>query len=73
MKILPEYFKALSEGRKNFEIRRTDRIVNIGDAVLLKEWTGTEYTGRAVRREVRYILKDCPEYGLMQGYCILGF
>ena len=73
LKILPEYYAAVSDGRKNFEIRRTDRDYKTGDTVTLKEWTGTAYTGREVKRDVRYILRDCPEYGLMQGYCILGF
>lgn len=73
LKIKPEYFKAVSDGRKNFEIRRTDRGYKTGDLLTLKEWTGTEYTGREIHREIRYILSECPEYGLMQGYCILGF
>lgn len=73
LKTLPEYFTAVSDGRKNFEIRRTDRDYKTGDSVILKEWTGTEFTGREVKRDIRYILRERPEYGLMQGYCILGF
>lgn len=73
LKTLPEYFMAVSDGRKNFEIRRTDRDYKTGDSVILKEWTGTEFTGREVKRDIRYILRERPEYGLMQGYCILGF
>lgn len=72
LKILPEYFEAVRRGIKTFELRR-DRAYQIGDEVWLREWKpGYGYTGRDIARDIVYILKDCPEYGLEKGYCILG-
>ena len=80
LKIVPKYYLPVKEGIKNFELRKNDRDYQVGDTLILCEATGvpvgdnTEgYTGRYVRKRIKYILKDCPEYGLIDGYCILGF
>lgn len=64
LKILPDYFKAVYERRKNFEIRNNDRHFAVGDTVCLLEWTGDDYTGRAAFREITYItdFKQEPGY-----------
>ena len=73
LKILPEYFDAVISGAKNFELRKDDRNYKIGDLIILKEFDGTQFTGREIKNvPITYILKDCPEYGLHKGYCILG-
>lgn len=38
LKIWPEYFKAVKDGRKTFEVRVNDREFQFGDAVVLEEW-----------------------------------
>lgn len=38
LKIWPEYFKAVREGRKTFEVRVNDRDFKEGDTVELMEW-----------------------------------
>ncbi len=69
LKILPQYFVC----EKNFEIRKNDRDFAVGDIVALREWdSDTGYTGRVSFRVIQYILKDAKEYGLADGYCILG-
>lgn len=73
LKILPKYFWSVMSGTKNFELRKNDRPYRVGDELLLREYDEGKYTGNRVRRKIRYILKDCPEYGLAPGYCILGF
>ena len=73
IKILPEYFAPVSVGEKRFELRKNDRDYHAGDSVTMKEWDGTEYTGNEITVEIKYVLKDCPEYGLMDGYCIFGW
>jgi hypothetical protein len=40
IKIMPEYFKAVLEGRKPFEIRNNDRHYQEGDIAVLQEWDG---------------------------------
>lgn len=71
LKILPKYLDAIVSGEKRFELRKNDRDYQVGDILCLREYDG-EYTGREKYYSINYILKDCPEYGLMDGYCILG-
>ena len=71
-KILPEYFKAVKERDKNFELRKDEDDIQVGDLVILEEFSDG-YTGRGVRRYVKYVLRDCPDYGLKPGYCIIGW
>jgi hypothetical protein len=73
LKILPEYYEAVLNGTKSFELRKDDRGYKVGDTVRLMEWQDGLYTGRDLVLKIKYILRDCPEYGLMEGYCILGF
>lgn len=72
LKILPEYFYDVKSRKKNFELRMNDRNFNVGDTVILKEWNGN-YTGNKVTRKIKYVLKDCKNLGLEDGYCIFGW
>ena len=72
LKIKPEYFQAVWEGKKKAELRKDDRDYNVGDVLILYEWNGEEYTGSAIAVRVTHILRDCAEYGLADGYCILS-
>jgi len=73
LKILPEYFKQVMVGYKNFELRKDDRNYNVKDTLLLREFDGEKYTGYIEFRQISYILRDCEEYGLKKGFVILGF
>jgi len=73
IKILPQYFADVSKGIKQFELRKDDRGYQVGDLVRLREWDGKEYTGKKMIVGIKYVLRDCPEYGLMEGYCIFGW
>jgi hypothetical protein len=55
---MPEYFNAIVEGRKNFEVRYNDRGFQVNDILRLREHTGEEYTGRVIEAEVTYLLDD---------------
>ncbi|HDL7822522.1 TPA: DUF3850 domain-containing protein [Yersinia enterocolitica] len=54
LKILPEYFQAVIDGRKKAELRTNDRDFKVGDYLLLVEWDGgtDEYTGRKIGVEI---------------------
>lgn len=40
----------------------------------LKAWENGQYLNKEpLKRTIKYILTDCVEYGLMDGYIILGF
>jgi hypothetical protein len=73
LKVVEPFFEHLRNRSKNFELRRNDRDFQVGDFLILKEYSPEKgFSGRALYSKIRYILKDCPEFGLMDGYCILG-
>ena len=72
IKIQSKYFNDVKYKIKNFELRKDDRGYNVGDIIILDEIENGKPTGQAICREIIYILRDCPEYGLQEGYCILG-
>ena len=72
-KILPEYFEKVKSGEKNFELRKDEDRIEPGNVILLEEWDGQRYTGRIEKRIVTYVLRDMPEYGLKEGYVIIGW
>lgn len=71
LKIVQPYFDDVASGRKKAELRKDDRDFAVGDMLILREWTGTEYTGRSVGAIVTHILKNCG-FGLAEGYVILS-
>lgn len=72
-KILPEYFRSVVNGTKKFEIREDEDDLQICDVIILREWDGEKYTGREIKKDIDYVLRNVPEYGLMPGYVILGW
>lgn len=72
LKILPEYFQAVWDNKKRFELRKDDRAYKVGDLLYLREFDGEKYTGSELLVKVTHILRDCPEYGLENGYCIMS-
>lgn len=68
-----KYFQAVVAHKKNFEIRYNDRDYQKGDILFIDEVQNETYTGNHTIRRVKYVLKNCPEYGLKKGFCILGF
>ena len=61
-KILPCYFADAKARRKNFEIRKDEDDIQVGDLLVLCEWDGEKYTGDEVSRTVKYVLRNVPEY-----------
>ncbi len=73
LKIWPEYFEFVKDGRKTFEVRKDDRGFSFGDAVVLKEWDPDRptdirngqiihenpkgYTGRQLTFQIGYIFE----------------
>ena len=65
LKIWPQYFQAVYDGRKTFEVRVNDRGFQAGDSVILHEWDNlrfvensnnfTGYTGRKIQFEIGYV------------------
>lgn len=70
LKILPQYFDDVITHKKNFEVRFNDRNYQVGDTLLLREYTRGDYTGRNYQTKIIYILDDI-DY-LNPNYIILG-
>lgn len=60
LKIWPQYYKPVSEGKKTFEIRKNDRGFQAGDTVLLREWNpdypSHNYSGESLEFKIGYVL-----------------
>ncbi len=58
-KIWPKFFQKILDGDKTFEVRLADFECNPEDILVLREWNPKtkDYTGRALEKEVTYILK----------------
>lgn len=73
IKAWPEFFEALVDGRKNFEIRFNDRAYNVGHKLRIREFIpspdgGGRYTGREVGRVIIYI----TNHEQRRGYIVMG-
>jgi len=72
LKIAPQYFQAVWDDKKTFEVRKNDRDFRVGDMLILREYTNGEYTGGAVCKKISYILTSADFEGIAPGYCVLG-
>lgn len=72
LKTINPYFSAVFQGVKNFEVRLNDRDFKVGDEVHLQEYDlqTNEYSGREVRAEITYVLKDYE--AIKPGYVVFG-
>jgi murein L,D-transpeptidase YafK len=68
-----EFFTAIYSGNKQFEIRKDDRDFEVGDELVLKEYSreNLQYTGRFLHRKVDYVLRG-GQFGLEDGYVIMS-
>lgn len=70
LKIDQEYFKAVKDGRKKFEIRKNDRDYKVGDILVLLEYDKyyEAFTGEKITVEISYM----TDYAQQDGYVVLG-
>lgn len=82
LKLFPEYFDAVANGIKTFEIRKNDRDYKVGDTLHLYEFdpevNGYLLSSRLLETRtcdvaVTYILthEDFPD-GIPEDYCVMG-
>lgn len=61
-KVLPEYFQDILDGKKKYELRANDFDIEVGDILVLEEYTSLDKstrkpTGRVLEKNVSYISK----------------
>ena len=77
LKTWPEYYEKVASGKKTFEVRKLDRFFNIGDILVLKEWSPVRwkdtdgYSGKEVEKKVTYVMNG-GEWDIPEGICIMG-
>ena len=73
LKTWPEYYKAIISGRKNFEVRKADRLFEVGDLLVLKEFDPEKnaFTGNLITKEITYILKG-GQFGINLDHVVMG-
>lgn len=74
LKTWPEFFEAVLDGRKTFEIRKNDRDYHEGDSLVLQEWDPKDqkYTGRRVEARVTYATDGGALGCLAEGHVCMG-
>lgn len=82
-KILPEWFDAIQNGSKKYELRLADFDIEVGDTLRLEEWDGVgpdrKFTGRFIEKKVTHLRKvdlkswiaEQPEL-LDEGFYVIG-
>lgn len=71
LKTLPESFVPILRGKKSFDIRKNDRGFEVGDELVLLEWSPEQgSTGRILRRTVRYMMQGV--FGLPAEICVMS-
>lgn len=83
-KVWSEYFDAVANGNKNFDLRLADWEIEPGDILILREWDNKKkaYTGRQVSRVITFLFKtkEAESWGVWTveeiqkyGFQIIGF
>ncbi len=73
LKCISPHFAFISVRLKTFELRKDDRNYQVNDTLLLREFLpNIGYSGRSVKVKIQHILRNAPEFGLMEGYCIMS-
>ena len=73
LKIRSEYYEAILNEGKTFELRKDDRGFSVGDKLRLQMYDALHgYTGASIEADISYILRNAEPYGLRPGYAILG-
>lgn len=72
LKTWPQFFDAIADGSKRFELRKNDRDFRVGDVLRLQEWNpnNERFTGREMDVEVTY--KAQGIFGLAGDLCVMS-
>lgn len=73
IKTWTEYFEAVKNGTKTFELRKDDRNYQVGDLLCLMDYDSKKdvFSGERLWKEITYKLEG-GNFGLEKGFCVLG-
>lgn len=73
LKVWPEVFRSMCEGKKTFEFRKDDRGFMEDHYLWLREWDPDTkaYTGKTLLRKITYILRG-PAFGVPPEHVIMA-
>lgn len=73
LKVRSEYYQAIANKIKTFEVRKNDRDFKVGDYLILEEWDPEtkKYTGNRMDASIDYILRD-GEFGIKKDYVVMS-
>ncbi len=75
LKVWLKYYPEIENQTKTFEIRYNDRNFKVNDYLELQPFDNDKQVEVLIGRQlakITYVLKDAKEFGLMDGYAILG-
>lgn len=75
LKVGLKYYTEIDNHNKTFELRKNDRDFKVRDFLYLQPFDNDKQEEVMMGRQlakVTYVLKDAHEFGLMEGYAILG-
>ena len=72
LKCWPEFFAAVRDGSKPFEVRKKDRDFGVGDTLRLWEYDPVLniHTGKYIHRRVTYMLEG--GFGIKRAFVVMG-
>lgn len=79
LKTWPEYWDAVADGRKSFEVRKADRPYRVGAVLFLQRWEPDrgdftyDETGhpKTIARRITYVLPG-GQFGIDPDYVVMG-
>jgi len=73
LKTWPEYFSAVADGTKTFEIRENDREYKVGDTLVLQEYNNhtEKYSYREIECVVTYMIEG-GKFGISKTHCVMA-
>lgn len=73
LKIRNCYYDFIEKGAKTFELRKNDRNFKCGDQIHFVNESGEDFVNHPNNLfQITYILKNVPQYGLCNEFCILS-
>lgn len=76
LKIWPDHFEDIENGKKPFDVRYNDRNYLPGELLYLREWNpnGTGYTGRECTKKITHVMRSDHRIGvgLRDEFVVLG-